>query len=95
MSDLQVADATRDAFRSAVASAYPDEKSSNAASAGTLYRFVHATRRHDFTRLAVAAGIDRPIDRLPAVRRGETVCAARVFVSWNAESPPTRLGGFR
>ena len=41
MSDLQVVDATRDAFRSAVVSAYPDEQSSNAASAGTLYRFVH------------------------------------------------------
>jgi hypothetical protein len=60
-----------------------------------ISRVDSATRRHDFTRLAVAAGIDRPIDRLPAVRRGEKTCAARVFVPWNAESPPTRLGGFR
>ncbi|EKT76868.1 ATPase [Rhodococcus opacus M213] len=47
MSDLQVVAATRDAFRSAVASAYPDEQSSNAASAGTLYRFVHEIAEGD------------------------------------------------
>src|SRR4029078_9897695 len=38
---------------------------------------------------------DRPIDRLPAVRRDEKACAARVFVPGNAESPPTWLGAFR
>ncbi|ANS24989.1 hypothetical protein R1CP_01180 [Rhodococcus opacus] len=60
-----------------------------------ISRFDSATRRHDFTRLAVAAGIDRPIDRLPAVRRGEKTGAACVFVPGKAESPPTWLGGFR
>ncbi|UZG59604.1 hypothetical protein [Rhodococcus opacus] len=60
-----------------------------------ISRVDSATRRHDFTRLAVAPGIDRPIDRLPAVRRGEKTGAAWVFVPGNAESPPTWLGGFR
>ncbi|MFZ2526307.1 MAG: AAA family ATPase [Rhodococcus sp. (in: high G+C Gram-positive bacteria)] len=41
MPDLRTLDATRDAFRKAVADAYPDEHKSHAASAGTLYRFVH------------------------------------------------------
>lgn len=39
--DLRSIDATRDAFRKAVAEAYPDQEKSHAASAGTLYRFVH------------------------------------------------------
>lgn len=41
MDDLRSLDATRDAFRTAVAAAYPDDHKSHAASAGTLYRFVH------------------------------------------------------
>lgn len=41
MSDLRDIAANRDAFRTAVADAYPDDQSSNAATAGTLYRFAH------------------------------------------------------
>ncbi|WP_205627418.1 hypothetical protein, partial [Rhodococcus opacus] len=71
-----------------------DDPSLSPAGASTVVserisRVDSATRRHDFTRLAVAPGIDRPIDRLPAVRRGEKTGAAWVFVPGNAESPPT------
>lgn len=47
LGDLALLDPTRDAFKEAVASAFPDRPESVASWAGTLYRFVHAVGAGD------------------------------------------------